>query len=416
MSALPMDILLDILDCLDRFALKACSLVCQHFHQSTQKLLFSHLVLSAWNWEVQCHFLLRHENTSRFSMIEKVTVELDELPVWDQDEKPDELISLLVKLGPQIEALCINGLLLGDSPMLGSRDGTRWSDMSTILKDCLLQHVIPGVKSLQLHEIGDAPLPLILCSCPRLRHLHIGAQYVGCSENILDELQSGPYPNIVSLTLEPFNSYDLDEKSSLTHFIKSAGDQISSLTLVAPWLGWISPDLAFLEPFISIWANLRHLIFGIKLYNTIANELPTQFVPRHLLPLSNFSQLETVTIPMHIHTSSQATSKYWDCWFNWLNAVVTFAPIPTSLKALRFYILPQLNRLQDFGPSPSSLDQVQDRFNFHLDFIVPFSVESGKIEMVFGFARSTFPSWNDVGKLNCRVEVYRPVSCEVELE
>ncbi|KAH8796844.1 hypothetical protein DL96DRAFT_1721767 [Flagelloscypha sp. PMI_526] len=404
MGALPLDILPDILNCLDVSVLKECSLVSRHFHRNTQRLLFSHLILSAWNWEERCRFLLHSEHASRFSMIEKVTVKFDKLPVWTRDDVPDQLIWLLVELGPQIQALCIDGLAGGDNPLPGIRDGTPWSKMSPVLLNCLLRHIMPNIKLLHLHEIGRAPLSLILQSCPLLRHFHLGGEHLKYAERMTDEVQPHSFPKVMSLTLEPFWTSDLDKDSPLAHFIQSTGKNIASLKLVGPLYGRISANLAFLKPFTGIWENLKHLFVIIQPYSSILSDLHTEFQPTDLLPLSSFSQIETVTLPMHIHTRIPATSKYWDYRFKWLHAVVTFAPIPTSFRAFRFPVLPPLDHVQDFSPSPSPLDQCQNVYDFHLDFIVTASVESKK-EMVFRFVRSTFPSWDVAGKLGCRVDI-----------
>ncbi|KAH8796852.1 hypothetical protein DL96DRAFT_1721775 [Flagelloscypha sp. PMI_526] len=413
MSILPLDVLPDILDSLRVSVLRKCSLVNRYFHQITHRLLFSHLVLSSWDWEEKCLFLHNNSNVNRLWMIKRLSIQLDELPVLKTDVVPAELISLLVKLGPQIETLCIDGLWPGSS--IGEGNGTPWLDISPEVRDCLCRHVMPSVQSLQFKEVCETPLLLILSSCPRLHHLHIGGelQYVDCTAKATtDTIIPNPFPEILSLTLEPFFSHHLDETRSLAHFLIRAGGQISSLTLVVPVTWGIRPNLYFLKPFRGIWTHLKHLTFGTGLYNDIAKPFPREFPITEMFPLANFSQLETVTIPMNIHFHI----KEWDHWFNWVMAVLVFTgpqSIPTSFRAFRFSI-PSLFYLKTSNSLPHPLDEMQDKFNIHLDFTVPHSAEMEKIDMMFALIRSTFPSWDAANKLNFLIEVYRPASRMME--
>ncbi|KAH8796850.1 hypothetical protein DL96DRAFT_1825647 [Flagelloscypha sp. PMI_526] len=221
MSSLPLDILASILGSLDFNTLRECSLVSRRFHLETHPLLFSHLQVNHWTWKEKCQFLLHLENSNRRKMIKKLSILLVHLPIREEHNVPTNLTEILVKSGPQIETLSIDGYYDGGG--LGDPEGTPWSDLSLVFRDALSQHVMPSVQSLQLKEVGHFPLFPVLKNCPLLRNLTIGANWIFRTEYYAGGRESsGSLPEIISLPLHPFLPSDLMEAGSLSQFIKNS--------------------------------------------------------------------------------------------------------------------------------------------------------------------------------------------------
>ncbi|KAH8796832.1 hypothetical protein DL96DRAFT_1825633 [Flagelloscypha sp. PMI_526] len=418
MSALPLDILPGILDCLNFSTLKGCSSVNRQFHQSTQKLLFSHLVLNAWTWERKCQFLLSMAGKSRVAMVDKLTIEFEQLPIFEQNEVPPALVSLVVELGPQIRSLCLDGYIQSESRFVDD-EGTLWLEISPTLRDCLCHHVIPSVTSLQLKEIR-VPLFSLLNRCPHLRHLHIGSQYVQSTDDFnIDVVEVNSLPNTLDLVIQPFFEYDLAKTTSLAHFMQGSGRSIETLTVVPASSSTRCPGVPFLRPFIEMQRHLKHLRLGFKVYEFISESLsfPLQlthgFTEHDLLPLASFVQLNTLTITIPDLSHKPTT----DIFFSWLSAVISLAgnSLPETLTAVRFPLLPRLSRGVTFNATPHALDSLQQRCPFNLDFVLTSSKGNEGVEQAFNRVRATFPSWDNAGKLKLWVEVYRSQSLRTAL-
>ncbi|KAH8796845.1 hypothetical protein DL96DRAFT_1721768 [Flagelloscypha sp. PMI_526] len=268
---------------------------------------------------------------------------------------------------------------------------------------------MPGLHSLRLKDLIEVPLFLILRSCPRLSHLRIGSKlpHVDCTATVgTDKLLPSPFPNIVSLTLEPFFEHLLEENRSLAHFINHAGGRILSLVLVKPVNWYISPDLHFLKSGSGIWANLQYLTFGTELYDEMSTIDSLNLLSTSLLPLASFLQLKTIEIPMNL----QFTRQKWVNWFNWIATIVTHANpdlIPASFRAFRFTML-DISFPKTLDSLVHPLNSLQDRFQFCLEFIAPNTAEKEEMETLFEIVRSSFPSWDAACKLHFWIEVYRP--------
>ncbi|KAH8796831.1 hypothetical protein DL96DRAFT_1643316 [Flagelloscypha sp. PMI_526] len=413
MSALPLDILPGILDCLNFSTLKECSLVNHQFHQSTQKLLFSHLVICARTWEKKCQFFLNTAGKRRVSIIEKLTIEFNELPILEQYEVPTALISLVVELGPQIQSLCLNGYIPEDSSF-PDQDAISWRSIAPIFRDCLCHHVMPSVTSLQWQEVGEVPLFSILSICPHLRCLHVGSEYVQSTDSFdIEDVEVGSLPKTLNLTIQPFSEADLAATTSLAHFIKVSGRRIETLTIVPVFYAIPFAGVPFLRPFIEMQKHLRHLHLGLKVYEFITSKLVQGFASENLLPLASFVQLNslTITIPTLSHKPTS------DRFFSWLSAVISFAgnSIPETLTVIRFPLLPRPLWRETFDATPHALNYLQQRCHFTLDFILTSSEGNEDIKRVFNRVRATFPSWDNAGKLKSWVEVYRPESLRTAL-
>ncbi|KAH8796857.1 hypothetical protein DL96DRAFT_1643383 [Flagelloscypha sp. PMI_526] len=396
MSILPLDVLPDILESLTVHTLKNCSLVNHHFHQMTQGLLFSHLFLSSSTWRERCAFYLDSTNACRLAMVTKLSLNPDHLPV--QDNVPPNLVELLVQLSSQIETLCIDGYFLSD----GRSDVAcaSWSYISSVFRECLCQHIMPSVTSLQLTELGELPLFSVLKSCPLLRHLQIGSEFVNSTEVYLDgNITPCSLPDIVGLTLKPLSLPDLDMKRSLAHFIKSQGKRIASLRLVQPCSSDLRPGLDFLQPFPDLKGNLQHLYFGdiSDEYNE-AEEFIKAF---NYSSVADFCALQTITIPIHIPWSKEE----WDDWFHWISDYISSSSPPfPPLNTVRFSISLEGYYPDQFDGSPHLLDNLKDSCPFLLDFIVQNSVSSVTIDQTFTLVRATFPTWDEAARLNFWVE------------
>ncbi|KAH8796820.1 hypothetical protein DL96DRAFT_1825622 [Flagelloscypha sp. PMI_526] len=406
MSTLPLDIFPHIFDSLKVHGLMSCSTVCRDMHQMTQRLLFSQLRLTGWQWEEQCQLFLNIATEARCSLVKKLIIELDGLPVHQEDEVSPNLLSLLVKFGPRCAALHINGFVCGkvldDWPT-----GTEWPELSPTFVDCLFQHVMPSVRTLRFHEVGQIPIFLVFAHCPLLRDLWLGSLYLdGPQTNVTRKVGPGPMPKVVSLMLKPFSPGDLEETTPLAHFIKESGRKITTLHLNQKEAGSILPCLVVLKPFPDLKDHLQHLYFGRRFHLGIMEKMPLEFNHADLLPLASLPNLQTLTFPMY-RSSSHKTQEAWDYWFKWVVAVINFAgdSIPTSLKVIRFIRFPEISSSDSFDGTPHSLDELHDRAHFSLEFVVSKWIRKQTPAEVFTLLRATLPSWEAAGRLSFQIKM-----------
>ncbi|KAH8796825.1 hypothetical protein DL96DRAFT_1721746 [Flagelloscypha sp. PMI_526] len=398
MSTLPLDIFPSILDSLRVYDLTSCSVVSRDLHRMTQGPLFSHLRLSCWQWDARCQFFLSIATESRCSLVKKLTIELDEL----NDSSPD-LISLLIKLGPRVTTLHIDGFVRGKE-IDEWPTSTWWPNLSPAFVDCLFQHVMPSVRSLRFHEVGAIPIFLVFAHCPLLRDFWLGSLYLdGPQTDTTNEVGSDPVPNVVSLMFKPFAPDDLEETTPLAHFIKQSGHRITSLHLNQKEEGGIFQNLDDLQPFPDLKANLKHLYLGRRFHFGVVQNIPREFDQADLLPLASFPSLQTLTFPMYNFSSQEA----WDCWFKWIAAVMSLAgdSIPPSLKAIRFIHFPQISPSDSFGGTPHSLDKLYDKGHFSLEFVMSQWIRKEKLSEAFALVRTIFPSWEAAGRLSFRIKI-----------
>ncbi|KAH8834468.1 hypothetical protein DL96DRAFT_1757185 [Flagelloscypha sp. PMI_526] len=392
-NVLPLDVLPNILHFLAAQDLQTCSIVNHSFHQDVHPLLFSHLVLCYRTWDKKCRFLLHDMNTNRCALISKLTIQLEMLPVYRSSQVPTELISLLVKISPQVRSLNIDGFK--ENEYEAYNDGTSWEYISPIFRDILCQHLMPPVQSLRIVNIGGLPV----------YHFSSGYAEYPPADYTTGDAERATLPDITSLTLDPFLTSDQREITSLSHFVKGAVGKLSSFTIFEPFRSYHSINLQFLQPFEEIRTYLHHLSLGFILYNFIVygKRFSPQFNSTELLPLASFSQLQTVSISIRIPSTKQE----WDYWFKWLTVSLEATDstrIPTTFKALRLTVIPHLASSGNFSATPHPLNDLHNNFNFSIELTVPISLGNEMVEKTFTLLRSTLPSWDGHGKLKLWID------------
>ncbi|KAH8824419.1 hypothetical protein DL96DRAFT_208016 [Flagelloscypha sp. PMI_526] len=177
MNSLPPELILQISTFLDAPTLHACSLVSQDLRANAQHLLFSRVVLRHSGGVAaivaRCELLLAEKNHHLVGQIKKLTIEVLDMPIFQDGKVPVPLIALLVKIGPQIDTLRIGGWVYDPE---GVREDIRFHSLAPSFRDCLFKHVMPFLRSLDLREMDSLPLITISQSCPVLQHLRIGAK------------------------------------------------------------------------------------------------------------------------------------------------------------------------------------------------------------------------------------------------
>ncbi|KAH8824424.1 hypothetical protein DL96DRAFT_208073 [Flagelloscypha sp. PMI_526] len=373
MSSLPPELVGQILTSVDVPSLHLCCLVNRGFHASAQNLLFSHLHLSGYVKLAitlsRCDFFLADENHRLSRQIKKLSIGVDRLPIRRDDKVPAQLIALLVKIGPQLDTFCMNGLSSGDQ---GYLIPFQFNDISPLFYECLLQHVMPSLRSLELCEVANLPIFPIIRGGPRLRHLDIGASSIGLSPlSAEDENFSFLSGELTSLSIGSFSESDFHPKTSLARFLGCSNGLITSLRLWNDFRQIKSVSLQFLLPFSTLTSHLRYLTLGLEMLSC-----------------------------------SIVFAGYAARWFNWvtncLKSTLVASPVaPIALKRLRFSVMPSGE-----GTVRNTLDLLGDNaaFGVSLEFTVSAAVEMEMTQRIFHYLRSSFPTWDEAERLNLWVE------------
>ncbi|KAH8801333.1 hypothetical protein DL96DRAFT_1564077 [Flagelloscypha sp. PMI_526] len=266
----PPELLVHVLNSLDSSTLHSSSLVSHEFCSIAQDLIFHHLPLHGTleRQLAQCDFLLADKNDHLCSRVRKLTIDLDGLPVSKNETVPPQLLALLVKLGSQINTLCINGHLWND--FLGAFS-MLWTNLSPIFCNCLYQHVMPSIKILQLPQMASVPLPTILWYTPLLFHIHLGTDHGSVfSFDFWESGQTFLQGEVESLSIDPFRGTDFGIDGPLATFIESNGGNVSKLHLGSCCFNSPFPSsFEFLSSCPIMAEHLVHFSMGDDLFDFI---------------------------------------------------------------------------------------------------------------------------------------------------
>ncbi|KAH8797892.1 hypothetical protein DL96DRAFT_1640219 [Flagelloscypha sp. PMI_526] len=395
MSSLPPELIGQISASLDAPALRRCCFVSQDFRTSAQSFLFSDLSLPGLKTLAatisRCDFFLADQNLRLSRHIKKLTIGVERLPICRNDQVPTELITLLVKIGPQLDTLCINGTTYDGA---GFQFPTQWNNLSPLLRDCFLKHVMPSLRSLELQGIVSAPLFTIIRNIPFLRYLNIGSMEE--KSPLLSDGDSITFSSreLVTLSIGHFFGGDFNPGTTLAQFLDCSSGVITSLNL---WSHYITPELLslqFLLPFPSFTSHLRYLSLGRCFFDQVVRPRGTD-----LLPLAMFPQLENLSF-------SIAFASYTARWFNWisdcLKLTLSKSLEPTiSLKVLHFSIRTSRGEIR------STLNELGHNRAFKMSMEFTVDVEAGKENpwQTFRDIRRAFPIWDQAGRLNLWVDI-----------
>ncbi|KAH8834655.1 hypothetical protein DL96DRAFT_1581219 [Flagelloscypha sp. PMI_526] len=393
----PPELLLQVLTALDGPTLRSSSLVNRDFYSIAQGLNFRHLYIrgAVGRQLAQFDFLLADENHHLCSRVRKVSIDFDHL--FENPTIPPQLLALLVKLGPQIKALCINGELWNE---IGPYS-MRWTDLPPTFLNCLYKHVMPSLKILELPQMAWVPLPTILQNTPPLRHIHPGTEHDSIFQP--DLLESGELfqqGDVVSLSVDRFHELDFGIGAPLVKFIECNGRNIRTLHLGSYYDTYsYVHSFDFLSSCPIMTGNLVHLSFGEDLFH-VAENVDVVF------SLTMFPRLETFSCPILFpHRSSQ--------WFRWLSDCLLSAIVSTSspLPLKKIYSLvsysPALQEESDINDVQNNLDEVAEYLDLDcsLEFSVPISEGNETLQSIFRSLREQLPTWDQDGRLKLWIEM-----------
>ncbi|KAH8834656.1 hypothetical protein DL96DRAFT_1581223, partial [Flagelloscypha sp. PMI_526] len=392
-SRCPPELFYQILVALDDPTLRLSCLVNQQFYSLAQGLLCRlHLSGTLERLFGQCNFFLADENQHLYSRVRKLSLDLFALPVYGDEALPSQLITLLVKLGPQINSLHINGETFDDEL---SSNAIVWKYLSPMFRSCIYQHLLPSVRFLKLSQVDGVPLFTILRNAPLLRHMHLGSDY-GLVSSPLSEENSPlcAQGKITSLSVGPFNNQtDFHTDNTLAKFIEVNARNIHSLHLGSYDN---ATTLRFLSSCPTFTQHLLHLSIGTDLFNVATtHRLPD------MLPLSMLPRLETLSLSIFFPYHSFL-------WFNWKAKCLqanTFTRKPSSLPLKKIYSSITYRsgtlghiKLNDFTYNLDDLAQ-NPQLNCSMEFSVPISNGNEILQSIFADLRALFPSWDNAGRL-----------------
>ncbi|KAH8834643.1 hypothetical protein DL96DRAFT_1581193 [Flagelloscypha sp. PMI_526] len=396
MKALPQELIYQALPTSsDNDTLRSCSLVSRAFRPTAQSVLFSHICIggSLDGTLAICDFFLAEENGRFLRYIQKLTLTFNGLQVQSSETPPVELVSLLIKLGPQINALYIEGLLEDE---WGDEVPTLWPNLSPVFRDCLYNHVMPFLTVLELSGVTLIRLFTILRHCPMLQHLVI--EPFGDIEvpDLVGETSDPFAPDgLSSLSLDRFTEDEFDEHSILGRFLQCSGGCIKFFELVYHLETPFSPSLQFLSGFQDFTRHIKHLSLGKDLFNAIVfNERRDDLLSLHMFP-----QLEKISFDITLEPLN-------DIWFDWVfdcfKLSTSFPEANPFLKMVHFTIQAtsgeaRAHKLDSLAHNPA--------LSFSLGFTVPVKEGNATIDSYFHLLRSFwFPSWDQAGRLKLFVK------------
>ncbi|KAH8801327.1 hypothetical protein DL96DRAFT_792125 [Flagelloscypha sp. PMI_526] len=391
MKSLPQELIYQTLSTSsDDDTLRSCSLVSRAFRPTAQSVLFSQLRIggSLDRTLVICDFFLAEENRRFLRYVKKLTLVFNGLQVQSRQTPPAELISLLVKLGPQLNALYVEGSLWDE---FGDEIPTLWPNLSSAFCDCLYNHVMPYLSVLELQGVTLIRLFTILRHCPKLQHLHMGLVDDIEVPDLVGETSDPFAPDgLSSLTLDPFTKDEFDEFSILGTFLTRSGGRITYLELAYHHETPFPPSLPFLSGFPDFTRHIKHLSLGKDLFNAVV----VDGFSDEILPLHMFPQLENISFDITLEPLN-------DIWFDWifdcLKLSTSFPAANPFLKMVHFTIQAtsgeaKAHKLDSLVHNPA--------LSFSLGFTVPVKEGNATIDSYFHLLRSFwFPSWDQAGRL-----------------
>ncbi|KAH8801339.1 hypothetical protein DL96DRAFT_1635935 [Flagelloscypha sp. PMI_526] len=270
-----------------------------------------------------------------------------------------------------------------------------------MFRSCLLEHVLPSVRFLELSQLTWVPIFTIFRSAPRLRHIHIGADYGLLSSYVLQESSTSClHSTIASLSVGPFNcDRDFQIDTTLGSFVKLNGKTIRSLHFESYSDAF---SLSFLSSCPTFTEHLLHFSAGIDLFDVATiHQFPD------LLPLTMCPRLETLSFAIFFPYDSSV-------WFNWMAKCLrsaTLSPPSSPLPLKKIYStisyrsgVPSHKKTID---STINLDDfaMNSQFDCSMEFSVPVSNGNEILQSVFADLRGLFPSCDQAGRLKLWVEM-----------
>ncbi|KAH8834671.1 hypothetical protein DL96DRAFT_1581247 [Flagelloscypha sp. PMI_526] len=402
MANLPSDICHEILRSLDDSSLDSCALVNHEFHHIAQEHRFRHVVLDAETWKAKCSFLLSDRGIRLRGWVRMLTINVEEMPLLQVDEEKfsvevRELGALIRCIGPQLATFRIEGL--AEDVHDGELTCTQWSDISNYLCSQILDHIIPSIRSLQLVEIVQLPLLRIMSNAQNLQHLYLTSEYelIG-SEDDSEDGMVVTHAMKLDLAIGVFADVDFSPNYSLGRLLKASGNHISTLELRSSLDGSF-PNLDFFDPYEDLRANVRHILLGVDLFETIigANIDEDKFLPHW-----NFTSLEVLTLTMTTRENYLA----WNTWFEWISLCIKSGLfIHTCLRTLQFVVTTDSVR-DDIGIPDAhvNFNAIAKISSFRVEFVL--SIWEGRMsEQLIRAIRAYLVGWDELEKLTFRVDI-----------
>ncbi|KAH8834654.1 hypothetical protein DL96DRAFT_1704246 [Flagelloscypha sp. PMI_526] len=396
MTTFPLELVRQILSLANGATLRSCSIVNKYFCVLSQEFLFYHLHLqpAGETGLARCDFFLAKENRHLSSRVRKLSIVLDNLPVFEGDTVPTQLTELLIQLGPQIYALQITGT----SEAYRGRH-TAWMELSPVFRNCLSDYVMPYLKSLELPEFLLVHISEFLRNTPLLRHLHLDSGHHRTSPSLAGEDSEFIFPRgLMSFSVGMFEELDFQTDHPLKRVIECSEGTITSFHLGTHWLDLYPLSLDFLSPFPGFTSHILRFSIGDDVfYEERAHDL---------LNLTMFPRLETFSCPMCFQDRSPQ-------WFNWVakslhRAILVQSSSILPLKRIQFTSAPKKPMER-----PAVLNTLENELNglahnpalaCSLEFSVPISEGQEKVQSIFADLREFFPSWDQMGRLKLCVE------------
>ncbi|KAH8823369.1 hypothetical protein DL96DRAFT_1617400, partial [Flagelloscypha sp. PMI_526] len=381
--ALPLDLLPIILTSLDRPDLRTCTLVTIAFRHVALPLLFSQVTLCSETWQKKCAFLLEEAGIQLRSNIRKITVEIEDIPIFTvHSETPSSLRLVLQEIGPQLDTLCIE-----------SKDEISWEELHSIFWDIVVTSM-PHISTLELLGIGHIPLLTTLSHFPILGRLYLKSDglLIGEKEEEvhIDDLPS--LPKVSSLSIDCFVEEDFGKAISLGRYILAVGDGIQSLTLVEYSGDEFPLYWNFLRPYTR---SLQHLTLGTHLFHTVVDSLAKpDAIKDNIVNFRILPKLQSITF----HIPNNAFSQDWWFWASWIARTMentTETPVLPLLAKLTFIFTSSIVPDADCS---TTLDDLVLKSSFEIHTIISCHTTTSFSEMVGAF-RGCLPSWNAAGRL-----------------
>ncbi|KAH8834652.1 hypothetical protein DL96DRAFT_1704244 [Flagelloscypha sp. PMI_526] len=397
MSFFPLEIIDLTLTFLDICTLRTCLLVSPGVRVSAQRLLCSHLNLSAGTM-AQCELISADGNRHLYNRIKKLTIQADALPVINE-----MALTLLASLGRQIEFVRLDGRLYGNQ---GIQKVIPWSDLPSALWDCLHKHILPHIVSLEILELAGMPLFRVLRSCKLLRYMHIRSSE-GVISSPIEDKSSIPYSltQTLDLSLESFDSEDFTRTCSLAQCVEHNAGRITSLHL-GSYRGFSFPTtLEFLRPFPQFTAYLQHLSIGRDCFLAVDGKGSCY----NWLPFALFPRLETLSCTIFFSSGSSI-------WFDWMAGALkcgisSSQTLILPLKKLRFNIIHLSLLPHEAASLPKDFDDLANHSGLSctVEFRVSALEGSKNNQSLFRELRENFPSWDQRRRLMLWIEMYTGV-------
>ncbi|KAH8817721.1 hypothetical protein DL96DRAFT_1623161, partial [Flagelloscypha sp. PMI_526] len=390
MKSLPFDLYPQILASLPRSTLQSCLLVNSDLHDLAQEVVFEHLVLQSMTWERTHTFLMTGKGAQLRRCIKKLTIKVDEMPIYGSLAKVQPtrelFIKFIVMLSPQITKLGLHG----QRETNDEQPCTDWAELHSDFRQTLVVHVFPNIHHLEMHELTQIPLLDILHHCLVLDELYLGSD----ADNISSSQPPEGFIKLPSLSFISFGIFgdvDFEPDTGISRYLREVTKTPTSLQL-GRYFGTNNFDLnlSFLANFGLFQQHLLHLSLGCHVYDTVVKLKEAGSCST--LPLSSLPQLRTLAFSLN--TRSQTVK--WNLWSVWIAR--HFDTIHPSLKTLAFNEVGRASH--DFDHLPE-LDSLATDSIFQIDcaFTTKENRFSSKYQKTMDYLRRELLSWHAKGKL-----------------